>query len=274
MPARTGSFIHSIDAGATFGAVLNLSANAADSRKPAIAIGNRIHVLWIDGDNVTIQSSLDETTFSLAQQIGMAPPGESIAGASVGAATNTVHVSWTTVNADSVTAGPFYRRSTDGAATFAGTQDLRGDSGGAPFGGPAIINGTVARIVWPHSPSGFALDADVHLAGQPNCGISWAAPVSGNWNDATKWSPAVVPVAGSTACIAADGDPYTVTVAGSQNVGQLTIGYVAALSLIDTVVLVALIRLREDWRMSYAGCSTAAFFRNVKVSRLVVSTTM
>jgi hypothetical protein len=225
-PAGDIAFIYSIDAGASFGAVRNLSATAADSNRPAVAIGNAIQVVWTEGNSVALRSSPDGAAFTAAAQVGVASAGETIAGAAVGSAVNTVHVSWTTVNADGVMNGPFYRRSTDGAGTFAAIQDLRFGLVGAPYGLPAIANGTAARIVWPHSASGFAVDADVLLAGQPNCGVSWAAPVSGNWNDATKWSPAVIPGAGSSACITVEGaTPYTVTVPAGQNAGELTIGH-------------------------------------------------
>jgi hypothetical protein len=220
------AFIYSADAGASFGAVQNLSANAADSKGPAVAIGNLIHVAWAEGDSLMLRSSIDGAAFTLAAPIGVAPPAQIIAGFAVASSVNTVHMGWTTVDVDGLMNGPFYRRSTDGGGTFAATQDLRMDLGGVPFGPPAIINGTVARMVWPHAASGFASDTDVLFAGQPNCGISWAAPVSGNWNDATKWSPAVIPTAGSTACIAVEGaTPYTVTVPAGQNVSELTIGH-------------------------------------------------
>jgi VCBS repeat-containing protein len=220
------AFIYSADAGASFGPMQNLSANAVDSKNPAVAIGNVIHVAWSEGDSLMLRSSIDGADFTLAAPVGIAPPGQTIAGSALGSSANTVHVSWTTVDADGLMNGPFYRRSTDGGGTFAATQDLRLDLGGAPAGDPAIINGAVARIVWPHTASGFASDTDVVSAGQPNCGISWAAPVSGNWNDATKWSPAVIPGVGSSACITVEGAaPYTVTVAGGQNAGELTVGH-------------------------------------------------
>jgi hypothetical protein len=42
------------------------------------------------------------------------------------------------------------------------------------------------------------------------CNVHWASGVSGNWTDATKWNPAVVPTAASSVCIDAPGT-YTVT---------------------------------------------------------------
>ena len=46
---------------------------------------------------------------------------------------------------------------------------------------------------------------------QPVCDVSWASPVSGNWNEATKWIPSAVPGSTQVACIDATGDTYTVT---------------------------------------------------------------
>ncbi|MDP6717663.1 MAG: hypothetical protein QGF59_03370, partial [Pirellulaceae bacterium] len=48
------------------------------------------------------------------------------------------------------------------------------------------------------------------IASAVSC-VYWANPVSGNWNDATKWSTGVVPGASDHVCISAAGSPYTVT---------------------------------------------------------------
>lgn len=219
------AFVYSNDSGASFGTMVNLSASDADSTRPAVAIGNHVHVVWTEGDAVVVRSSGDGAAFGATQQLAAAPAGAHVTGVAVGSGLNTVHVSWITTDADGLMHGPFYRRSTDSAATFAAVQDLRLGTAGNPFGGPAIANGTIARIVWPHSPSGFEPDADVHAAAEPNCRSVWKAAVSGNWNDASKWSPAVIPGVGSIVCITADGAPYTVTVPAGQNAGELTIGH-------------------------------------------------
>lgn len=219
------AFIHSLDAGASFGDVRNVSASEATSTTPDVAISNAIHVVWTEGNSVALQTSLDGIAFTATQPVAIAPAGRRLAGAVVASAVDTVHVSWITMDNDGVMEGPFYRRSTDGAATFAPIRDLRLGGPGRPFGPPAVVNSIVARIAWPHSPSGFEPEADVYAAVEPNCAITWQAAVSGNWNDATKWSPPVIPVAGSSVCITADGAPYTVTVQGVQNAGELTIGH-------------------------------------------------
>ena len=52
--------------------------------------------------------------------------------------------------------------------------------------------------------------------------LSWASPVSGNWNTASNWSPATVPVATSQVEIGASGT-YTVTVNSSDVAQGLTV---------------------------------------------------
>lgn len=57
------------------------------------------------------------------------------------------------------------------------------------------------------------------------CTITWAAPVSGEWGDRYKWSPAMVPASTDDVCITVNGD-YTVALYGHRTVNSLTIGAV------------------------------------------------
>ena len=56
-----------------------------------------------------------------------------------------------------------------------------------------------------------------------SCTKSWAGPVSGAWNDGSKWSPPGVPATADSACIQVDG-VYTVTQAGTNFTSELAIG--------------------------------------------------
>ncbi len=218
-------FGYSGDGGAAFGPVLNLSASPAASQRPAVAIGDAIQAIWIEGDTVAIRSSIDGAAFTPAGALAAAPPGATLIGAAVGTIAGAVHVSWTIALPDDATDGPFYRRSMDGGGTFGPAQDLRlGGLAGMPSGTPVVLSTSQARVIWSHSPTGFPVDADVMLVGEAPCGVSWAAPVSGNWGVAANWSPAVVPGAGSNVCIMHDGD-YTVTVDGNRSAATLTIGH-------------------------------------------------
>ena len=58
---------------------------------------------------------------------------------------------------------------------------------------------------------GVSLVASFSASAQPICDVSWAGPVSGNWNDATKWDTGAVPGSTHNVCIEAVGAPYTVT---------------------------------------------------------------
>ena len=56
-----------------------------------------------------------------------------------------------------------------------------------------------------------SLVASFSARAQAICDVSWANPVSGNWNDSTKWDPAVAPVSTQQVCINATGGSYNVT---------------------------------------------------------------
>ncbi|MFQ6026905.1 MAG: beta strand repeat-containing protein [Dehalococcoidia bacterium] len=56
----------------------------------------------------------------------------------------------------------------------------------------------------------LALNPGGEVHAQPACDHSWTSAVSGNWNDASKWTGGV-PSAGNNACIQATGASYTVT---------------------------------------------------------------
>jgi RHS repeat-associated protein len=53
--------------------------------------------------------------------------------------------------------------------------------------------------------------------------VSWAAPVSGNWTDTTKWSTGKVPAAGDTVVIDKTGSAYTVTLDADETVAGFTL---------------------------------------------------
>ncbi len=54
--------------------------------------------------------------------------------------------------------------------------------------------------------------------------ISWANPVSGNWNDPTMWNTGVVPVASDVVTIDVPGAPFSVTLGASATVDGLLLG--------------------------------------------------
>lgn len=60
-------------------------------------------------------------------------------------------------------------------------------------------------------------------AAAASCTETWTAPVSGDWGDASNWSPASVPTSSDDVCITAPGS-YTVTAAFAGEANSLTLG--------------------------------------------------
>ncbi len=66
-----------------------------------------------------------------------------------------------------------------------------------------------------------------------SCTKTWASAVSGNWSDASMWSPAGVPTSSDTVCITNDAASYTVTVDTSAVAGSLLVGGAAGTQTLD-----------------------------------------
>jgi len=64
---------------------------------------------------------------------------------------------------------------------------------------------------------------EIAYAQSPTCNFYWKDPVSGNWNDGTKWSTSTVPTSSDNVCINVDGT-YTVNVTGNAWAQNLAIG--------------------------------------------------
>ena len=65
------------------------------------------------------------------------------------------------------------------------------------------------------------------------CTKTWASAVSGNWSDASMWSPVGVPSSSDTVCITNDAASYTVTVDTSAVAGSLLVGGKAGTQTLD-----------------------------------------
>ncbi|MEM6327027.1 MAG: hypothetical protein AAF791_07915, partial [Bacteroidota bacterium] len=77
---------------------------------------------------------------------------------------------------------------------------------------------------WPSFLLLAALLFSVSPSVAQTCTVSWASATSGDWNDASRWTPNQVPGAADVACITVDGT-YTVTLAsGSPSVQDLVLG--------------------------------------------------
>lgn len=220
-------FVYSADNGSTFSPPTNLSNSATvDSVSAAIAFNNSIHVIWAEGNQVLHRSSDDAQQFTAARVIGAARANSSIRSPRIAASGNTVSTIWLASDAAEQIQGPFFRQSRDNGATFGAERKLSDKMSGAGFEPASIAAEGGTQVVWSHSQTGAALDADIfmlQIAPQAACTVQWREPVSGNWTDPSRWSTGVVPGLTDDVCITVDGD-YTVTLRGSHAVNSVTVG--------------------------------------------------
>ena len=103
---------------------------------------------------------------------------------------------------------------------FPGCRDLQTD-------GTGHGNRSISGCDW--------FDPDLHglESGAPKCTKSWAKAVSGNWSNASDWSPAGVPTSNDNVCIAVGTANYTVTVDTSSSVASLSVGGTAKTETLD-----------------------------------------
>jgi hypothetical protein len=139
----------SIDSGATFSDIINLSDNGGSSSSPQIAVsGNNVHVVWHDDTSTNLEilyrRSTDggasfEASKNLSGNVGISfSPAIAVSG-------STIHVVWnddTPTNFDI-----FYRRSTNNGAAFHPIKNLSANTGDS--NGPSIAaSGNNVHVVW------------------------------------------------------------------------------------------------------------------------------
>jgi hypothetical protein len=147
----------STDGGANFGPTINLSNNAGFSFRPAIAVsGNNVHVVWDDDTPVNFdifyrRSTDGGASFPELIKRLSSNSGDSLRPA-IAVSGNNVHVVW-----DDHTPGNFdifYRRSTDGGASF--TEPIKNPSSnaGSSFNPAIALSGNNVYVVWDDNTSG------------------------------------------------------------------------------------------------------------------------
>jgi hypothetical protein len=144
-------FTRSIDNGASFDTIKNLSNNTSDSLNQEIAVfGNNVYVVWLDQDeegrtNILLRASADGgATFGRTVNISSNANDETFP--KVAAYESNVYVAWNMIDDEELeergSNGLFFVRSSDGGNTFDNIMKLNPDN---DFGEPqvAAVNDTV-----------------------------------------------------------------------------------------------------------------------------------
>ncbi|MGA9841429.1 MAG: sialidase family protein [Nitrososphaeraceae archaeon] len=177
----------SVDGGATFGSIFNLSNNAGSSLSPAIAVsGNHVYVVWDDNtetgeaSEILYRRSVDGgatfgNTINLSNTAGFSGNSD------IAVSGNNVYVVWND-NAEIL-----YRRSVDGGATFGSIFNLSNNAGGS--GNPSIaVAGNNAYVTWSDNTPG---NADILLRKSDNAGVTFGSTINVSQNAGFSELPAI-----------------------------------------------------------------------------------
>lgn len=194
-------FDKSTDGGATWPAAQRLTNNAGSSEAPRIAVsGSNVYVVWWDTTpgNVEIyfkKSADGGVTWQAAQKLtnntgSSYSPRIAVSGSKI-------YVVWWDNTPGNYEI--FFKKSTDGGATWQAAQRLTNTAGDSQFPRMAI-NGSNIYVVWSDNTSG---SFDVFFRRSSNGGATWQAAQNLS-NNAGSSRDAVIAVSGSNVYIAWD----------------------------------------------------------------------
>lgn len=187
-PGRTDIFYtRSMDGGATFGGIINLSNTTGSSGSPTIAISaNNVYVTWSDNTGtgedgeILYRRSTDcgatfGSTFNLSNTAGDS------GGSDIAVSGNNVYVAW------SDNSEILYRRSTDGGATFGSTINLS-NTAGVTRNPSVAVAGNNVYLVWHDNTSG---NAEILLRKSVNAGATFGSTINISQNTGFSELPAI-----------------------------------------------------------------------------------
>jgi Neuraminidase (sialidase) len=169
----------STDGGVTWGSDVRLTNNTGRSWCPSVAVaGDNVHVVWEDsrsGDwyDIYYRRSTDggttwvpEVLFPLAPRLGFEP--------SVAVAGDSVHVVWDGLpNETGRPLEVYYRRSTDGGATWGGVTRLTNDSSDYAWQPSVAAAGANVHVAWYDGRHGPTSPAEIYYKRSTDGGSTW-----------------------------------------------------------------------------------------------------
>ncbi len=186
-------FRGSIDNGATWGARVKITTSGTiDSFPQMSAVGSNVFIIWDqkDGEVYFRRSSDNGATWQGIDKLSN-NPGDS-RGPIIAGSGSFVYVLWTQDNAEGTASDVFFRRSTDGGATWKPVENLS-NTGGS--GGPKIaVSGSNVHVVWSDGP--IDDPADILYRRSTDNGANWKSIVNLS-NDAEGSGSPHVAVSGS-----------------------------------------------------------------------------
>ena len=166
----------STDGGTTWGGARRLTWTDGESLNPAIASGDNTHVVWEEEESgnyeIYYKRSTDGgTTWGTAKRLTWTSAG-SFAPAIAMGTSGQVHVAWSddAPGNDEI----YYRRSTDGGATWSAARRLTWTTGGSFVPTIAVDSSDQVHIAWHDDTSG---DNEIYYKMSTDGGTTWSAAI-------------------------------------------------------------------------------------------------
>ncbi len=180
----------STDGGANWSTSKNLSSNSGNSFSPAMAVdsSDRIHVAWSDGtpgkSEIYYKKSTDKgNTWAASQRLSWTAEASAQPAIAV-AASGRIHVAWS--DATPGDSEIYYKKSSDGGATWTTSKSLTANSGDSLS--PALAVSALGNIhlVWSDKTPG---SGEVYYRKSADQGATWTTAERLTWNSGSSDVP-------------------------------------------------------------------------------------
>ncbi len=188
----------STDGGTTWGSIQRLAWTAGESLFPAIDSSGSVHVVWEDGTpgnyEVYFRSSADGgATWNPTKRLTWTPAGSFGPDIAIGAS-DQIHVVWSDDNPgnDEI----FYKRSTDGGATWSAARRLTWTSNGSFKPAIAIHSTGQIHIAWYNETPDYG---EIYYKRSADGGTTWNPIRRLTWSSGRSEYPAIAVDSGNLA---------------------------------------------------------------------------